>query len=171
MVDFLLTPTGDLVFTEIEEEKTRLKLSFFKSAGKALKINFNVEDSEYPTRNNNTLVINFNLENIKNNKRILTVKDNAYLMQQIIIRFKTSLGELPLRSTYGSLLETTMHKNLHDIETRKDIEKKATDAIADLLDDFYVKATPIINRVNGYNQTMCLTVYENDEEILRYEME
>ena len=76
--------------------------------------------------------INFKLTKLENDKRAMLVKDNAFLIQQIYMRLKTSLGELPLRNEIGSTIEKIKHKNLNDEKTKNDTEEIVKNAIKDI---------------------------------------
>lgn len=171
MVDLLLTATGDVAFIETKEEKSRLKLTFFKTSGKAVKINFYTENIEEPKASNNGLTIKFNIENIKNNKRILTVKNDAYRVQQIKMRIKTSLGELPERTNIGSTLETVIHKRLYDSDVISKTKSIITEALTDIIEDLYIEAEPIIKKVDSYEQLMRIYIYSGNNLLLTYETE
>lgn len=171
MMDFLITPSGDLAFSEVTKETQRLEISFYNSKTKAVRINFDIDTYSYDMPKKDTLVINFDIRKIKNNKRAMMVSDDAYLMQQILMRLKTNLGELPERLEIGSKIETVMHKNLQEKSTQKQVEQIVSNAIKDLLYNYSVKAVPIIQKDNDYRQIMNVMIYENNELIFTYEME
>jgi phage baseplate assembly protein W len=171
IADFLLTPSGDVCFTEVDTDENKLTINFFKSPSPVLKINFNTENTGSNNIKNNTLIIKFDVYKTKYNKKIELVKSNAYVIQQIIIRLKTVLGELSLRSDAGSLLETVMHKDLNDVKVKSQVEKIVANAISDLLDDCTVSATPIVKYDNGYKQIMNIQIYNYGDLLLTYETE
>lgn len=170
-MDLLITPSGDLLFTEVNDENRKLVITFYKSMGKALKINFNVQGDFKEQPSDNTLIISFDVSHKLKNKRASIVKDDAYKMQQIFIRLKTSLGELTNRTSIGSTLETVKHKNLNDSQIKSQIESIVSKAINDILTDFIVEATPEINKENGYKQIMNIKIYEDNELLTTYRME
>ena len=170
-MDLLITPSGDLAFTEINSKNNRLVINFYKSIGNALKIDFDIQGNHQEQPQKDTFVIRFNISHKLKNKRAELVKDDAYKMQQILIRLKTSLGELPDRLSIGSTLETVRHKNLNDEHVRLKVESIASKAINDILSDFKVVAKPEINKDNGYKQIMNIKIYENNDLLTTYAME
>ena len=102
----------------------------------------------------------------------MLVKDNAFLIQQIYMRLKTSLGELPLRNEIGSTIEKIKHKNLNDEKTKNDTEEIVKNAIKDILYDYSIKAIPkIINNGTDYKQIMKVMIYESNDLLFVYETE
>lgn len=170
-MDLLITPSGDLAFTEINSKNKRLSVNFFKSMNNALKIDFDIEGNYQEHPQKDTFVIKFNISHKLKNKRAEIVKDDAYKMQQVLIRLKTSLGELPERLTIGSMLEIVKHKNLNDEHVRLKVENIVSTAINGILSDFKVVAKPEINKDNGYKQIMNIKIYENNELLTTYTME
>lgn len=171
MIDFLITPSGDLAFTEIEKENQTLEISFYKTKTQALKISFEMDTYLTNTPKKDSLVVYFDLLSIKNNKRAMLVEDDAYKMQQIFMRIKTSLGELPERPEVGSKIETVMHQNIHDKAVQSKVERIVGDAIKDIVYNHSVKAIPTVIKDNDYKQVMNVMIYEDDDLLLTYEME
>lgn len=170
-MDLLITPSGDLLFTEVNNKNSKLIVNFYKSNEKALRINFDVQGDLKTSPSKNTLIVSFDISQKLKNKRALTVKDDAYKTQQIYIRLKTSLGELENRMSIGSTLETVKHKNLNDVNIISQVENIVSKAINDILTDFTVKAIPEIKKENGYKQIMNIKIYKNDEILTTYQME
>lgn len=170
-MDLLITPSGDLSFTEIENKNNKLIINFYKGTGRALKVDFDVQGDFQEQPPKDALIISFDISHKLNNKRASIVKDDAHKMQQILIRLKTSLGELPDRTSIGSTLETVKHKNLNDSQVKAQVESIVSKAINDILSDFKVIATPEINKENGYKQIMNIKIYENNELLTTYKME
>ena len=172
MIDLLLTPSGDLSFIEEQHQNKQLKIDFYKSKNKALRVTFFVEGSgEANKPSAKSLAIHFNILTKKANKKALLVTDNKYLTQQVTIRLQTALGELPQRTDIGSRLETVRHKNLNSLDTISSVEQIVSEAIKDILDDYTVKATPKITKENGYKQIMNVDIYKSKELLLNYELE
>lgn len=171
MTDFLLSPNGDIMFSEVNSESNRLILNFYKCNTKVLKIDFDMEGYGDELPNNNTLTITFDVNAIKYNKRADLVKSDAYLMQQILMRLKTSLGELPMREEIGSMVETVMHKDIRDQAIHSKLEKIIGDAISDLMVDYSVKVVPKVDKSNGYDQCINAYIYKDDYLLLRYGLE
>lgn len=170
-MDFLITPSGDLLFSEEKNESKRLKIDFYQSKNKALKINFDIETYGETLPQKDTLIVTFDVPEIKENKRVPIVKDEAYISQQVIMRLKTSLGELPLRQEIGSMIETVMHKNLMDSAIHNKVENIVGEAISGLIDGYSVKAVPTVSKNNGYNQTIKVYIYKDNSLLTSYEME
>lgn len=171
MTDFLITPEGDLVFSESNNDSKRLVINFYKSKVKALKISFDMEGYGKLKPNKNSLTIDFDILEIKNNKRVELIQDDAYLMQQILMRLKTSLGELPLRQEIGSMIETVMHKEITDKALHKKIEKIVSNTIKDLISDCAVKVIPKIEKSDRYNQCIEIYIYKDNSLLLNYGLE
>lgn len=172
MTDFFITKSGDLAFEQNNNKKNKLKIMFYKTKTKALKIDIKIDSYETIKRSKNSLKINFKLTKLENDKKAMLVKDNAFLMQQIYMRLKTSLGELPLRNEIGSTVEKIKHKNLNDEKTRSDTEEIVKNAIKDILYDYSVKAIPrIINNGTDYKQIMKVMIYESNDLLFVYETE
>ena len=172
MTDFFITKNGDLTFEQNNNKKNKLKIMFYKTKSNALKIDIKVDSYESIKRNKNSLKINFKLTKLENDKRAMLVKDNAFLIQQIYMRLKTSLGELPLRNEIGSTIEKIKHKNLNDEKTKNDTEEIVKNAIKDILYEYSIKAIPkIINDGTDYKQIMKVMIYESNDLLFVYETE
>lgn len=171
MTDFLITPSGDLVFSEVDNDSKRLAINFYKSNVKTLKVSFDMEAYDKLEASKDSLTITFDLLEIKNNKRADLVQDDAYLMQQILMRLKTSLGELSLRQEIGSMIETVIHKELTNKALHSKIEKIVSDAIKDLFSDYSVKAIPRVEKSNGYNQCIDIYIYKDGSLLLSHGLE
>ena len=113
------------------------------------------------TPKKDSLAIYFDLTNRKNNKRAMLVEDDAYKMQQIFMRIKTSLGELPERPEIGSKIETIMHQNIHDKAAQSKVERIVGDAIKDIIYNYSVKAIPKVIKDNDYRQVMNVMIIFN----------
>lgn len=170
-MDLLITPSGDLFFTEIDKESSRLLITFYKSINNALKVDFDVQGNSKNQSSEGSLMVSFDISHKLRNKRAAIVKDDAYKIQQIYIRLKTSLGELAYRTSIGSTLETVKHKNLNDSQIKSQVESIVAKAINDVLTNFTVEAAPEINKENGYKQIMNIKIYENNELLTTYQME
>lgn len=171
MKDFMITPYGDLMFTETNTESRSLCISFYKSNSSVLRISFDTYSYEEIQPSNNALTISFDLNEIKNNKRVSIVSDETCLVQQILMRLQTSLGELSLRSDIGSRLEVVMHQNIMDKKVQDNIKKLVLESIKDLLSDPVIKVTPLIDKSDGYEQCVSLKIYQDGSLLLNYEME
>lgn len=168
-MDFQLTPNGDISFCE-SNIKNESKIFFYKTKTKVLRINFNINRLVKVQRNVNSLLISFNYEPIKNNKKINIVTDEAYLMQQILIRIKTSLGELPSRGNIGSEIETIIHKDLNDSKTIEKLKQIVSESIKDILDDYKITAKAKISYEDGYSQNVIIKIIKENETFFTYKI-
>lgn len=168
--DFMINDNGDIVFVTNDLKNKRINAKFYISSNKPLNIKFNIDRVSKTNKEQHMLNVLFNLEKIKNNKTIYSVSDTSYIAQQIKMRLKTSLGELPLRRTYGTELERYMHKDINDKTIQKGIEQIVLGAISDLLNDYSVKVFPYINKNNKYEQVMKIYIYSNNSLILDYDL-
>ena len=169
--DFMITENGDISFVENDIENKRFNLKFYLSNFNAMNIKFNIERTSKIKNEKHMMNITFNLNKIKYNKKIFSVSDKDYIIQQIKIRLRTSLGELPLRKTFGSTLETQMHKDIQDKTVQKNIENIVSSIVSEFLKNYSIKVIPYIDRNNGYYQTFKINIYSNNSLILEYEME
>ena len=169
--DFMLTENGDISFIENNIENKRFNLKFYLSNSNTINITFNIERTSNINTKKHMMNITFNLNKIKYNKKIFSVSDKAYVIQQIKTRLRTSLGELPLRKTYGSILETQMHKDITDKVVQKNVENIVSSVVSDFLKNYSIKVIPYIDKNNGYYQTFKINIYSNNSLILEYEME
>lgn len=171
MVDFMLSPKGDILFTESNKLKSQTEISFFISKGKPLKIDFHIH--EYP--NNETkegqVLVTFNLMDKKYDKHALLANDDVSLIQQIIIRVRTTLGELKHRDTIGSEIETVMHKHLNEQSTEKLLSSVIRNALVDLITDVDVIVEPVVKKGIGYKQYMKAYIFRGNNILTTYEME
>ena len=165
--DFMITENGDISFVENDIENKRFNLKFYLSNFNTMNIKFNIERTS-KIKNEKHMM---NINKIKYNKKIFSVSDKDYIIQQIKIRLRTSLGELPLRKTFGSTLETQMHKDIQDKTVQKNIENIVSSIVSEFLKNYSIKVIPYIDRNNGYYQTFKINIYSNNSLILEYEME
>ena len=171
MTDFMITSSGDLVFTESSKENKKLEISFYVSQTNTLKINFEVDTYQDEIPRNNSLQINFSYDDLAYNKKAMMVSNDACKMQQIMMRLKTSLGELAERPEIGSMVETVMHQNIKDKAVQSKIIQVIGEALSDILSNYSIKVIPHIDRTNGYNQVIKVLIYENNELVLVYDLE
>lgn len=168
--DFMLDNNGDILFLQNDAENNKFKINFYKTNFKVLNIKFDI-DNCYTEEENHMFLVKFNLENKKNNKKILEVTDRNYVIQKILINLKTSLGQLPKRTEIGSTLELFYHKNIYDETVHKELEKVIAQAIGNLIDNYSIDIKPYVNTTNGYTPMINIYVYSNNELYFKYEME
>lgn len=170
-MDFLITPSGDLAFMEEDNSLNKLCVTFYKSSIHPLRITFGVEVCEPKEAGENALTVMFNVEEIKNNKRVPIASDKVFTTQQILMRLKTSLGELANRTTIGSTIEKIMHKDISDSKVQESFKKIVSSAIEDLLTEHTIKVRPVVKKDNGYKQCMEIYIYEGNTLLTSQEME
>lgn len=171
MNDLLLTSNGDISFKSINDYNNTLKISFFKSKIKGLKIDFYIEKAPQPIRSKNSLMISFNYNTIKNNKIAMEVNKEAALIQLLSIKLKTSLGELPERKNIGSKLETIIHEDLYDKAVIKNVENIIYNCIRDLIEEPQIIIEPKIIKTNGYEQILNIKILDDNKLLYSYETE
>lgn len=169
--DFKITSKGDLVFLDETNKNEKMQIEFYKAKSNALRIEFAVKNTSENLTRQNSLTINFEVIKPKNNKKAKIISNDSYLIQQALIRIKTVQGELYKRPNVGSTLEPIMHKNIYDSKIIGLVESKISEALKDIMDNYIVKATPIIERNNGYRQVIKIKVYNNNALLINYEME
>lgn len=160
--DFKISKTGDLLFKENDINSNKLKVNFILSNTNALKVSFNFIDCfNSNSLNNNTLKIKFNLIETKANKSAIVLNNDEAINQLLLLKLKTTLTELPLRQNFGSKLSLLKHKEVNQ-SNLKLLEEYVSECISDIISDFTVKADFYIDYSTGYNQTVKISVYKNN---------
>ena len=98
------------------------------------------------------------------------LKEEEALSQLLLMKLKTTLGELPLRPEFGSKISLLKHKDINNSNLRL-LEEYIADCISDIVSEPTVKATAYIDYRNGYNQTVQVRVYDKNKNILSYILE
>lgn len=171
MTDFLISSTGDLVFSDTKRGEEKLTISFYKSNTAPLKVNMEFYNRDEIESAEGSFTIYFDFNKIEENKRVPLAKKDSYIIQQIQMRLMTSLGELKNRSEIGSIMETVMHKNINDRKVQEKVKSIVADAISDLVEDCTIKTVPFISTDNGYKQCLKVYIYRDNNLLTTYEME
>ena len=167
MIDFAITPQGDLIFEEFEEPKS-FKLSFRITENKGLNVKFHVLDQKPKQQKSD-----FNLSFITKQKTGVThkaalVNDIEQKLQRIRIALTTERGELPSRQSIGSKLSLARHENINDPSNLRRIENYVSEAVAGILTSPEVIAKPEKGTGNFYCQTVGIYIYENGLLIFKF---
>lgn len=151
MIDFLLNTDRDDIVLEQSNRSNTLKIQFtVAEASKKLKIQFFIETIARIKPTINPLKIKFEIQNQEDpyiNKAVKSLKicqnNEDYFIQQLMIKLKTELGEIPGYSDFGSTLVEYRHKDKFDktnLLKIKEIVKSFVDS-----DEYDVKVTPAVN--------------------------
>lgn len=167
IADFKITKTGDLIFKENDITSNKIKVSFVLSKTNACKVCFDFNEFEAITPSKNALKIQFDLVEKTANKSITVLKEEDALAQLMLLKLKTTIGELPLRETFGSKISLLRHKDIND-SNLKLLEDYISECISDIVSQPTVKATAYIDYSNGYNQTVIVRIYDKNKNILSY---
>lgn len=167
IADFKITKTGDLIFKENDITSNKIKVSFVLSRTNACKVCFDFNEFETITPSKNALKIQFDLVEKTANKSITVLKEEEALAQLMLLKLKTTIGELPLRETFGSKISLLKHKDINDTNLKL-LEDYITDCVSDIVSQPTVKATAYIDYSNGYNQTVIVRIYDKNKNVLSY---
>lgn len=168
--DFQISKNGDLVFLEQSADNTTLHLKFSLTQTNALKVSFGLEEFDIVEPSENALKLSFDIVRKTANKTAAVIRESDATNQLIILKLKAVLGELPLRSDFGSKISLMIHKEINDTNLLS-LENYIKECISDIMPNCYVKATPYINYNNGYMQTVKVQIYDDSENILTYILE
>lgn len=169
-VDFAIDSSGDLTFKEQDNINSSLKIGFFLSSTSANKIVFDFADFTPITPSKNALKVEFEIVKRTANKTANTLKDMDALTQLLSLKLKTTLGELPLRQTFGSKVSLLKHKEINQINLQM-LENYIEECISDIVPNAVVEATPYIDYNNGYKQTILIKIYSAERILLDYIIE
>lgn len=170
IADFKVSKTGDLIFKENDITSNKIKISFVLSKTSACKICFDFNECEQVSPSKNALKIQFNLVEKTANKSVMMLNQEDALGQLLFLKLKTTVGELPQRTEFGSKISLMKHKDINT-SNLKQLEDYITDCISDIVSDPTVKATSYIDYANGYNQTVKIRIYDKNKNILNYILE
>lgn len=151
MIDFLLNTDRDDIVLEQSNRSNTLKIQFtVAEASKKLKIQFFIETIARIKPTINPLKIKFEIQKQEDpyiNKAVKSLKicqnNEDYFVQQLMIKLKTELGEIPGYGDFGSTLVEYRHKDKFDktnLLKIKEIVKSFVDS-----DEYDVKVTPAVN--------------------------
>lgn len=167
IIDFEINSSGDLIFREQSVENTSLKVTFALSKTNATKIVFDFNEFNAAIPSRHALKVNFELIKKTANKSVNIIKDKEAMSQLLTLKLKSSLGELPNRPTFGSKLSLLKHKEINK-NNLIILESYVKECISDIIINPVVEAKPFIDYNNGYNQTVVLKIYSNNNNILNY---
>ncbi|MED1125345.1 hypothetical protein [Bacillus atrophaeus] len=167
MIDFAITPSGDLIFDEFDEPKG-FKLGFRIADNKGLNIKFHVLDHKVSVEKA-PLKIDFSTKQKTGvSHKAALVNDNDQKLQRIRIALMTERGELPSRETVGSRLSLTRHDNLFDPANLSRIQQFVMESISGILSSPEVIAKPELGVGNFYSQTVGVYIYEEGLLIFKF---
>lgn len=170
-IDFEINDTGDLIFQRKEKSYNPLKVKFNLSQTNVQKITFHIEENYYEKETkDNSLKVSFFIKKEKDVYSANYISSEDALMQLIKLKMKTTLGELPLRKDFGSILTTVKHANMDSSNLRR-VELIIIDCLKDLIRNPQVTVSPYINYKNGYQQTVKIKIFNDSDFLLEYVME
>lgn len=151
MIDFLLNSTRDDIIIDQSNRSKQLKIQFDVSeSSKKLKIQFFVETIARPKQTTFPLKINFTIQNENNpyaKKNVYAAsvcQDNEdYIIQQIMIKLKTEIGEILQRPLIGSRLVEYRHKDKFNKANLLAIQEIVEGIVND--DNYIIKVKPNVD--------------------------
>lgn len=167
IADFKISKTGDLIFKENDITSNKIKINFILSKTNACKICFDFNEFYALEPSSHALKVKFDLVEKTANKSISILKEEEALAQLLLLKLKTTLGELPLRQAFGSKISMLRHKEINN-SNLKLLEEYITDCISDIVSEPTVKASAYIDYSNGYNQTVKVRIYDKNKNVLNY---
>ncbi len=162
MKDLFLTPRGDLAIEDISNEKEKLEINFITSKSNALVLKFFVEDTFSKQRNNNSLLLNFNIDVPTYNKELRMINGTQAMEQAIKIRLMSSLGSIAGNTDVGSKIETVIHSFIDKDSTSLKLEKIIKEAIKDLIADPIIKIQKTQTKYTDYSDTLKIIVIDKE---------
>ena len=164
MKDLFLTPRGDLSVENISDSKQRLNINFITSKSNALRINFFIEDTFERDRTDTSLLINFDIEKVKNDKELRVISDDIAMEQAIKIRLFTALGSLRSNEDIGSKIELIIHDFIDKESTIENLKKYIRQAINDLIKDPTIRINKLESKYIDYSNGFVITIIDKDKE-------
>lgn len=164
MKDLFLTPRGDLSVENISDSKQRLNINFITSRSNALRINFFIEDTFERDRTDTSLLINFDIEKIKNDKELRVISDDIAMEQAIKIRLFTALGSLKSNEDIGSKIESIIHEFIDKESTIENLKKYIRQAINDLIKDPTIRINKLGSKYIDYSNGFVITIIDKDKQ-------
>lgn len=161
MIDFALNNKGDLILEE-QQVLPGFKLNFRVSKYPVFAVKF-FQNPQQDVVHGNNFNISFNVkahnEEIKH--KALLVEDIKEAAQQVIIRLRTELTELPERLTVGSKLRTVKHERLNSPLNLGRIETITVEAISGIVPNLEVVAKAEHGLGSFYCQNVNIYIYSN----------
>lgn len=164
MKDLFLTPRGDLSVENISDSKQRLNINFITSKSNALRINFFIEDTFERDRTDTSLLINFDIEKVKNDKELRVISDDIAMEQAIKIRLFTALGSLKANEDIGSKIELIIHEFIDKESTIENLKKYIRQAINDLIKDPIIRVNKLESKYIDYSNGFIITIIDKDKQ-------
>lgn len=161
MIDFALTEKGDLIL-EKQSSFSKFKMDFRIAAYPVFTVKFFQVPYQYVVHDNN-LKITFDTEaHSKVTKhRAAFVKDKEALIQQIKIRLRTQLTELPTRQTIGSQLQLMKHERLNSATNLSRIKTMTVAAINNIVSNLEVIVKAEETTGSFYCQNVNIYIYSD----------
>ena len=133
----------------------------------ACKVCFDFNEFESIVPSNHALKVQFDLVEKTANKSTMIIKEEDALSQLLLLKLKTTLGELPRRQEFGSRISMLRHKDVNTTNLRA-LEEYIVDCISDIVNNPTAKAEAYVDYTNGYNQTVQVRIYDKDKNVLTY---
>lgn len=167
MIDFEISPEGDLLFEKFEPPQG-FKLGFRIAESPGLTIKFHVSDQKDLEGAGHFKLSFLTKQKTGLSHKASLVNDNEQKLQRIRIALTTERGELPSREWIGSRLSLTRHEDLYDDSNLRRIEEYVGEAIQGILSSPEVIAKPERGVGHFYCQTVGVYIYENDILIFKF---
>ncbi|PTY92874.1 hypothetical protein [Heyndrickxia sporothermodurans] len=167
MIDFAISPQGDLIFEEFEEPKS-FKIDFRITESKGLNIKFHVLDPNVKQEQSGFKVSFATKQKTGLTHKASLVSETDQKLQQIRIALTTERGELPTRQSIGSRLSLARHQDINDSANLRLIEQYVLEAISGILTSPEVMAKPEKGVGNFYCQTVGIFIYEKGILIFKF---
>jgi hypothetical protein len=169
MIDFAITPSGDLIFGEFEEPKG-FKLDFRVAESKGLNIKFHMLEQKAPPKEGPFKVSFTTKQRTGVTHKATLVSKTEQKIQRIRIALSTERGELPSREYVGSRISLVRHGILHEPTNLRKIEEFVLEAIAGVLVSPEVIAKPVRGIGNFYCQTVGIYIYERNILVFKFQI-
>lgn len=161
MIDFALNNKGDLILEE-QPVLPGFKLNFRISQHPVFAVKFFQAPAQDVVRGDNFKICFNTMEHSEETKyRASLVEGIEAAVQQVIIRLRTELTELPKRQTVGSQLRTIKHERLNSALNISRIESMTVDAISGIVTNLEVVAKAEHGVGPFYCQNVNIYIYSN----------
>jgi hypothetical protein len=161
MIDFALTDKGDLI---LEEQPAlpgfRLDFRIAQYPGLVVKF-FQAPQQSVLSNSNFKVCFNTKAHNEEIKYRASLVEDIMAAVQQVIIRLRTELKELPVRPNIGSKLRIAKHGRLNSPLNMSTIEAMTVEAIKGIVPEVEVVAKAEFGIGPFYCQNVNIYIYSN----------
>lgn len=161
MFDLKIDQNGDLTLVKNEVKGARVKVEFYLTTSKAIKVNFELEG--FSSKHRGQVQVSFDIDNHQDIYKFETVNDLNGLKQACDIRIKTELGDMRNNQTIGSKMQSLIHQPLFNTFVIKSAEEAVKDALTDILPNAQISAEPkVIQSNKKYEQVMSFSIYDED---------